>query len=126
MLKKVIKYTDFDGNEREETFYFNMTKAEVSKLEFSTSGGIKNLIEKIVAEQDGEKIINFFQNFIALSYGEKSLDGRNFMKSEEILNKFISTEAYSQLFMELGTNAEAAAIFVSAVLPKDNPPPKTN
>jgi len=27
MLKKTIKYTDFDGNERTEDFYFNLTKA---------------------------------------------------------------------------------------------------
>ena len=39
------------------------------------------------------------------------------MKSEEISNGFAQTEAYSQLFMELATDADAAAAFVNGIIP---------
>ena len=121
MLKKVIKYTDFDGNVREEAFYFNMTKAEVAELEMSTTGGLSQWIEKIVAAQDGKEIITLFKEFILKSYGEKSPDGKRFIKSKELTEAFSQTEAYSQLFMELATNAEAAAAFVNAIVPNPKP-----
>lgn len=117
MLKKTIKFTDFDGIEREETFYFNLTKAEVAEMELSEKGGLGKLLEKIVAEKDNGKILDYFKDFIKRSYGEKSLDGRKFMKSPEILADFMATEAYSVLFMELAENPDAAAKFVNAIIP---------
>lgn len=126
MLKKTITCIDFDGVEYTEDFYFNLTKAEVIELELSEKGGLDKTIEKIVKEKDGKEIIKIFKDLIAKSYGEKSLDGRRFMKSEEILKNFTETQAYSELFTELGTDADAAAAFFKGIVPKDpkdNPPP---
>jgi len=119
MLKKVITYVDYDENERTETFYFNLSKAEVAELELSTTGGLSQWIEKIVASQDQKEIIALFKNIILKSYGEKSPDGKRFIKSEELSEAFSQTEAFSQLFMELATNAEAAAAFINAIVPHD-------
>ena len=118
MLKKTIKYTDFDGNERTEDFYFNLTKAEVTEMEMSTEGGLTKSLNKIVAEQDSKKIIESFKDLILRSYGEKSPDGKRFIKSQELRDSFSQTEAYSDLFMELATNAEMASAFVNGIIPQ--------
>lgn len=118
MLKKTIKYTDYNGNERVEDFYFNISKAEVTEMQYSTEGGYKEKLEKIIQLKDQPSILKAFKELLLLAYGEKSEDGRRFNKSKEISDKFASTEAYSELFMELATDADKAAEFVNAILPK--------
>lgn len=118
MYKKTITYTDYDGNERTEDFYFNLSKAEVMEMELGTEGGMKNFLEKIVKEKDSKKIVEAFKDIILRSYGEKSADGRRFMKSKEISDMFSHTEAYSELFMQLATDAKAASEFVNGVVPQ--------
>lgn len=117
MLKKTINYTDYDGNQRTEDFYFNLSKAEVAEMEMSTEGGLTKALEKIVAAQDGKRIIETFKELILKSYGEKSPDGKRFIKSQELREAFAQTEAFSDLFMELATDAEAAAAFVNGIIP---------
>ena len=117
MLKKTITYTDYDGNKRTEDFYFNLSKAEVAEMEMSVEGGLTKTLEKIVAEQDGKRIIEMFKDLILKAYGEKSLDGKRFIKSKELSEAFSQTEAYSELFMELAMNAEASAAFVNGIIP---------
>ena len=117
MLKKTITYTDYNGNERTEDFYFNLSKAEITEMEMGVSGGLVEMINRIVAAQDAPEIIKIFKNLILKSYGVKGLDGKQFIKSEELSTAFSQTEAYSELFMELATNAEAAATFVNGIVP---------
>ena len=118
MLKKTITSVDFNGNERTEDFYFNLTKAEVMEMEMSTVGGLSEMIQKIVSAQDTPSIIKVFKDLILRSYGEKSADGKRFIKTPEMAEAFSQTEAYSALFMELATDAEAAAAFVNGIIPK--------
>lgn len=117
MLRKTIKYTDYNGNEREEDYLFNLSKAECMEMELSTNGGMEQMIKQIIAEKDNEKIVNLFKKIILKAYGIKSPDGKYFRKSPEISADFASTEAYSVLFMELSTDADAASKFINAVLP---------
>jgi hypothetical protein len=121
MLKRTIKYTDFNGEEREEDFYFNLTKAEVMELELSTEGGLVQKIQKIVAARDSEQILTLFKGLILNSYGEKSPDGKRFIKNAELKASFEQTEAYSDLFMELASDADAAAAFVAGIIPQAPP-----
>jgi hypothetical protein len=118
MLKKTMTYTDYDGNERTEDFYFNLSKAEVVEYELSQNGGLINVINKIIAEQDSKKIIEMFKEIILKAYGEKSLDGKRFIKSKELSDAFSQTEAYSDLFIELSSNADAAVAFMNAIVPE--------
>jgi len=118
MLKKTITYTDYDGNERTEDFYFNLTKAECIKLQFGTTGGLEKLIRKIIAEQDATKVLPIFEEIVLSAYGEKSMDGRRFIKSKELSEEFKQTEAYSQLFMELMTDSSAATDFINGIIPE--------
>ena len=117
MLKKTITYTDYNNNERTEDFYFNLTRAELMEMEMSTNGGLAEMINKIVASQDAPSIIKIFKELVLKAYGEKSLDGKRFIKNDDIREEFSQTEAYSQLFMELATDADAAAAFVNGIMP---------
>lgn len=126
MLKKTIKYTDYNGNPREEDFFFNLTKAEIMEMQLSKHGGMDEAIKKIIATQDGPEIVKIFKDIILKAYGEKSEDGRRFMKEDQngypLSKYFEQTEAYSILFNELATDADAAAKFINAVIPQDAKP----
>lgn len=126
MLKKTIAYTDYNGVERKEDFYFNLSKAEIMEMEMSTVGGLTEMINKIVAAQDAPAIIKLFKELVLKAYGEKSADGKRFMKKDAdgrpLYTNFQDTEAYSILFMELATDADAAAKFVNGIVPADIQP----
>lgn len=130
MLKKTFTYTDFNGVERTEDHYFNLSKAELMEMELSTTGGLAEMINKIVAAQDAPAIVKIFKELVLKAYGQKSADGRRFIKSKELSDEFSQTEAYSQLFMELATDADAAAAFVNGIVPvmdnKSSIPAPTN
>lgn len=119
MLKKTIEYVDYNDVERKEEFYFNLTKAEIMEMEMGTTGGLTEMIKKVIATKDVPQIMRIFKELILKAYGEKSADGKRFIKSTEISEAFAQTEAYSVLFMELSTNAEEAAAFVNGIIPKD-------
>lgn len=119
MYTRTITYTDYDGNERTEQHSFNLSQAELIKF-LTTSGDytLDKMLLQLQSERNGKEIMKIFENLIYTSYGKKSLDGRRFDKSEEVKRDFMETEAYSQLFTELVTDAKAAAEFVNAIIPK--------
>lgn len=119
MLKKTIEFVDYNGVTRKEDHYFNFNEAEITEMEFSTVGGLSEMINSIIKAQDGPSIMKLFKDIILGAYGVKSPDGREFIKSDELSRKFSQTEAYSKLFMELVTDAEAAADFVNGIVPKN-------
>ena len=119
MIKKTITFTDYNGNERTEDFYFNLSKAELSEMELSTAGGLGQMIQDVVSAQDTPRIISIFKDLILKSYGVKSADGRRFIKSKELSMEFAQTEAYSDLFMLLATDEAAATEFVNGIVPKE-------
>lgn len=117
MLKKTVKYVDYNGVERTEDFYFNMTKAEITEMELSVEGGFSKMLQELVASKDNVKIVQLFKEMVLKAYGEKSPDGRRFVKSKELSEAFSQTEAYSEIFMELALNEEAAAAFINGIMP---------
>ena len=123
MIKKTIKYTDYNGVEREESFFFNLSTAELMEMEMGTTGGMAETIQKIIETQDGPSLIKIFKDLILKAYGEKSADGKRFVKINDagvpLSIAFSQTEAYSKLFMELATNSEAASNFVKGIMPAD-------
>lgn len=118
MLKKTITYTDYDGRERTEDFYFNLTKAELIEMDFSAKGGMQKLLEQITETNDRKRLIELAKDLILRSYGVKSEDGRRFVKTKELSEEFSQTEAFSELFMEVGTDDGAAVAFVKGILPR--------
>lgn len=123
MYVKTIKYTDYNGKEREEEFLFHFSKAEIAEMEMSTSGGFSEMIHRIVKAQNHPEIVKVFKELILKAYGEKSPDGKRFIKSDELSTAFSQTEAYSQMFMEFTTDADAAIKFFEKVIPSDESKP---
>lgn len=119
MLKLTETYTDYNGVERTEDFYFNLTKAELMEMEMTTTGGMAEMIQRIVNAQDIPSIIKVFKKLILEAYGVKSPDGKRFIKSQELRDEFSQTEAYSNIFMRFSTDAEKAAEFVNGIIPAD-------
>ena len=119
MLKKIITYTDYNGVERTEPFYFNLSKAELMEMELGVTGGMTEMLNKIINAKDGPSLIKTFKEMIMKSYGVKSDDGKRLIKSEELSIAFTQTEAYSVLFMELITDDKAAADFVNGIIPNE-------
>jgi hypothetical protein len=117
MLKKTIKYTDYNGVEQTEDFYFNLSKAELAEMELEIDGGLTNYIDKIIAAKKTPEIVKVFKDLILRSYGVKSPDGKRFIKSKEQSDAFAQTEAYSNLFIELASNADAASEFINGIVP---------
>jgi hypothetical protein len=118
MLKKRMTYTDFDGVERTEEFYFNLSRAEVMEMEMLADGGMVQMLTKIVDSKDAKRIVSTFKEIILKAYGEKSPDGKRFVKSPELSGAFSQTEAYSDLFIELATDAQAASDFINGIVPQ--------
>ena len=119
MLKKIITYTDYNGVERTEPFYFNLSKAELMEMELGVTGGMTEMLNKIINAKDGPSLMKTFKEMIMKSYGVKSDDGKRLIKSDELSIAFTQTEAYSVLFMELITDDKAAADFVNGIIPNE-------
>lgn len=121
MIKETITYEDYNGVLRTEDHYFNLTEAELTEMEMSINGGFTEMIQRIVAAQDMPAIIKIFKDLIVKSYGQKSLDGKMFIKIDDngrrLADDFVQTGAYSQLFMKLATDADAAAKFINGIMP---------
>ena len=119
MLKKTFQYTDFNGNEQEETFYFNLSKSEVIEYELQERAGMSTTLQRLVEERDNQKILAHFKDLVMKSVGRKSDDGRRFVKNDEIREDFLASPAYDEMFIWLMSEPGAGAEFVNNVLPQD-------
>lgn len=118
MLKITKTYEDWNGMERTEDFYFNLSEAEITELQIGTVGGFAETIEKIINAKEQSELIKIFKDLVLMSYGEKTADGRHFRKNDEVKNGFVDNPAYSIIFMELVSDAEKAAEFINGIMPK--------
>lgn len=119
MFKKTMTYIDWNGVERTEDIYFNLSKAELLEMQLTTEGGVDNMIQRIVRAKDTVSLVKLYKELILKAYGRKSDDGRRFEKSEELSRAFTETPMYSDLYMELSTNDKAASDFITGIMPKD-------
>lgn len=117
MYKITKTYTDYNGEERTEDFYFNLNKAELMEMQLSIDGGLEKKIKSIIAAKDTKEMIKIFKELVLSSYGEKSPDGKRFIKNDELREAFMQTEAYSDIFMELATDSDAASKFIKGIVP---------
>lgn len=117
MLKKTVTYTDFNGVERTEDFYFNLTEAELVDMDLDENGGLAEKLQRIIDSKDMKQIKDYFKWIVLKAYGEKSEDGRRFMKSDERTKAFEETQAYSDIWIELASDETAASEFVNGIMP---------
>jgi len=116
MVKKTIKYVDFNGNENEETLYFNLSKSELTMIELGKKDGMSNFIKEAVESGDNAAIVRTFADIIIQAYGEKSEDGKRFIKNERMKEDFKNSAAYDALFMEIVTEPESANNFIQSLI----------
>jgi hypothetical protein len=120
MLKREITYEDFNGDTVTDTFYFNLSKAELIEMEVEYEhGGFAKFLQRIIDTKDNKELVKQFKEIILMSYGQKSDDGKRFIKSDVMRDEFVQSAAYTELFMELSSDDQAAVIFLSGILPKD-------
>lgn len=119
MLKREITYDDYNGNTVTESFYFNLSKPELIEMEVEYKDGLAALIQSVINAKDNKTLISLMKDLILRCYGQKSADGKRFIKSAELRVEFSQSAAYEVLFMDLATNDKAASIFITGVLPKD-------
>lgn len=117
MFKDSITYTDYDGNERTKTLYFNLSKAEFIEIEMLQPGTITTQLQELVDELDVAGMMKFLKFLIVKSYGEKSADGNQFIKSQEKLNAFLQTEAYTEFLIKLLNDDKYATKFIYGLMP---------
>lgn len=124
MLKREITYEDFNGEKQTETFYFNISKSELIELEVDVQGGFGKYLQNIVEAEDQRRLVHEFKRIVLMAYGQKSADGKQFVKSDAMRQAFAQTAAYQTLFMELATDDKAATAFIKGVIPSDVVPPE--
>lgn len=117
MLKKTIRYEDFNGAQQERVCYFHMSQSELLELESSKPSGFQRYMQKAVDEENGRELMAAFKELILLSYGKRTMDGAGFTKSQELREEFASSQAYDALFMSLVTDADAATEFINGIIP---------
>lgn len=118
VFKKTIKFKDLDGNPVEEDFYFNLNAPEIAEMELEKEGGMHAYLQEITEGGNPGKIMSTFKMFLERSIGRRSEDGRRLLKSQEITDDFMMSDAYSEFFLELVTNSKMAATFVNGILPE--------
>ena len=118
MLKKTITYTDYDGMERTEDFWFNLSKTELTKLDAELPGGVLGVLRKIIDKQDRKALVDFIETLILRSYGEKTLDGKRFVKTPDMAEEFMQTPAYDELFMSILSDTDSQTSFINGVIPQ--------
>jgi len=116
MLKKTVTYLDYDGNERTEDFYFNLNKVELTELQTSVPGGLANRVKELASTKNEKEIFELFRDLILNAYGEKSPDGRRFIKNAAIRSDFAQTSAFDKIFEEIADNEESATAFVNGII----------
>lgn len=127
MLKKSIKYVDYNGETQTDECYFNLSKSELMEIQVSEKGGFENYLTALIEEKDQKKIYNLFKEIVLMSYGQKSSDGRTFIKKKmvdgqmiRLRDEFEQTEAFSELMMELLTGGDKAiSEFINKLIPKE-------
>ena len=124
MIKKTIKFPNWDGEIVEETFHFNLTKAELAEMELEKKGGLYNYLQTIIESEDNGEILKMFKRIIVASIGKRSEDGKRFIKNDEIRSEFLDTQAYSTMLFDIMSNPDEASSFIRGIIPADLEEPK--
>lgn len=119
MLRKEVKYKDFDGNDRKDVLWFHLNEVEITEMDLETSGGLVKYMESIIDTNDVNQLITIFKDLLIRSYGERSMDGKHFYKDDKIRNEFVSSAAYPVLYMEMVSDADKAVEFINGIVPSN-------
>lgn len=133
MIKRTVTYEDFNGVTHTEDLYFNLTKTEMSKIvleeaKFDPDGNqdeesmnaFSDRLREIGRSGDGKKIIDMFEWLLKISYGEKSEDGRRFVKNDEVYEDWRYSASYDQFWQDLMLSETGDMVeFINGIIPAD-------
>lgn len=123
MITKTIKYHDYDGNEREDEFYFHLNQIEVTKLNGEVPGGLQAYSERIIKNRDIDALLKLIDLLVSRAYGEKTPDGSGFIKrlpnGLPLYEMFVNTEAYDNLLSELIKDEDTFTNFLMGCMTKE-------
>lgn len=119
MFSRTFEYTGYDGQPHKDTWWFNLSEAELYKLELSNLGGMNGMMNRLLRESKPGEIVEVFESLILSAVGERSVDGRKFIKNQEIRDDFYQSKAYSDLFVELVSSGEKLAEFLKGAIPAE-------
>lgn len=120
MFKWEHTYTDYNGYNRTETFYFFLKANVLLDLEWRTPGGLEGYVKNIMSKMDGQGLADTFKMLIEKSYGVKSPDGREFIQGDDVFRSFSQTEAFADLYIGLATDDKFAAEFINGIFPRES------
>lgn len=124
MIYRDITYTDYNGETVTDRFYFNLSRAELLRLDIKSKDGLYKYMQRIVNSGDNAAIWSMFEEFVTLAVGKKSVDGRRFDKSDEAKKDFLESDAYSEFLYMLmsgnyGTDPNYAANFINGIIDEE-------
>lgn len=120
MIKKTVTYKDFNDEEQTDELLFHMSKADLIQLQMEEGGdGFGEYIQQITDAEDSAEVWRIFKKILKMSFGKKSPDGKRFIKTDEQWDEFTSSEAYSTLVMDLMSDPNAMAEFITKLVPQD-------
>ena len=126
MFSRTFKFKGYDGKDHEETWWFNLSEDELYKLELGNLGGMNGMMNRLLRQERPGELVDIFERLILSAVGERSIDGRKFMKRckpgqpwGEVAEDFKETPAYAQLFTELVSSGEALAKFLQGAVPEE-------
>ena len=119
MLRRPVKYTDYEGNPATTICYFHLNKFEWLELETYTKGGLIENLENAIETNNAKKTIDLLKKIILRAYGEKNPETGAFEKDDDRAIRFSKTEAFSELFYELAYDESKSREFFLGLIPPE-------
>lgn len=117
MQKLTIQFENFDGETVSEDLYFHLNIKELQAME-EWPVPLTKRIADLTNTQDGKKAFELMRDIIEAAYGERSEDGKRFIKNEEVLKNFTQGLTYDEVIIKFIDGSMDLAKFIEGLLPK--------
>lgn len=118
MIKKHIIYHDYDGDTREDDFYFSLNQVQFARINKLFPGGLEAYVEKITKDKNADEMFRVIDILVSEAYGERQ--GAAFIKvapnGQKLSDFFVNTEAYDTLLTELLSDENSLINFLTGCL----------
>ena len=117
MQKLTVQYQNFDGDLETEDLYFHLNIKELQEME-NWDVPLTKRIAKLTKTEDGKEAFELMRDIVEAAYGERSADGKRFVKNPEVLKNFTQGLAYDEVIISFIDGTTDLGKFVEGLLPK--------
>ena len=117
MQKLTVQYQNWDGDLETEDLYFHLNIKELQEME-KWDVPLTKRIAKLTKTEDGTEAFELMRDIVEAAYGERSSDGKRFVKNPEVLKNFTQGLAYDEVILQFIDGTTDLAKFVEGLLPK--------